>query len=143
MIKKPRKAGANLFSNGVGKNIVIMGLIQGVIMLLCYVYGIYALGGEIYALTMAFYALNIIQFFYFISMRTSGRTAENSIFQNKWAVASVVSCFGLMLLIACTPLHSVLGLATLPFGGWAVIGLGCVLTFIASEIVKFCLADKQ
>ena len=143
MSKKPRKAGANLFSNGVGKNIVIMGLIQGVIMLLCYVYGIYALGGEIYALTMAFYALNIIQFFYFISMRTSGRTAENSIFQNKWAVASVVSCFGLMLLIACTPLHSILGLATLPFGGWAVIGLGCVLTFIASEIVKFCLADKQ
>ena len=136
MNKKPRRLGSNLFSNGIGKNIVIMGLIQGVIMLFCYIIGLYWLGGEAVATTMAFYALNIIQFFYFISMRTSSRTAENSLFKNKWALASVLSCFGLMLLIACTPIHALLGLVTLPFSGWAVIFAGCILTYICSEIFK-------
>ena len=136
MTKKPRKKGANLFSNGVGKNIVIMGIFQGIVMLLCFLFGLYALGGEAEATTMAFYALNIIQYFYFISMRTSGKLSENSILENKWSLWAVLSCFGMMLLMACTPLGTLLGLVALPISGWLVILGGCVVTFIASEIFK-------
>ena len=69
-------------------------------------------------------------------MRTSGKLSENSILENKWSLWAVLSCFGMMLLMACTPLGTLLGLVALPISGWLVILGGCVVTFIASEIFK-------
>ncbi|MDD4815968.1 MAG: cation-translocating P-type ATPase [Clostridia bacterium] len=142
MATKPRSKKANLFSNGVGHSIIIMGLFQGIIMLTCFLLGNFVFGGEKVAMSMAFYALNIIQFFYFISMRAKGSVFKNNIFKNKWAVFAVLFCFGIMAIIALTPIHIYLGLVSLGLLQWLVIFLSCILTLFASEFIKITLTKK-
>lgn len=136
MDKKPRKKSANLFSDGIGKNIIFMGLLQGLIMLSCFMFGYFVLKSPEIATTLAFYALNIIQFFYFISMRTTSFVFKNNITHNKFAVLAVLSCFVFVGLVALTPLSQILGLVNIPIIAWGVIILGCLITFVVSELWK-------
>ena len=136
MNKKPIPANQHLLSGKVGQKILIMGVIQGLIMLSCFFFGLYYFNDELIATTMSFYALNVVQFFYFISMRTSGSVFENPISRNKFAVLALISCFVFVFLVALTPISGLLGLCALPFGAWLFIGLCSVLTFVLSEVVK-------
>ena len=143
MKSKPRNAKANLFSNGVGTKIVVMGLIQSVLVLACFMIGNFGFGSAEVAMSMVFYSLNLVQFFYFASMRSNSSVFKNSIFKNKWAVGAVAFGVGVCLLIALTPLHTFLKLVSLSLAQWAIILGCCVLIFILSELVKIIINKKQ
>lgn len=143
MGQPPRDASKGLLAGGVGRRILFVGAMQGLIMLSCFLFGLYALSSATVASTMAFYALNVVQFFYFISMRTNGSIWQNPITRNPLAVWAVASCFAFVLLAALTPLGSVLGLCALGAGAWLFIIFACAVTFVISEIVKLTVVQKK
>ncbi|MBR2053013.1 MAG: HAD-IC family P-type ATPase, partial [Clostridia bacterium] len=136
MQNPPRDAKKSLLSGGVGINILTIGIIQGIIMLSCFLFGIWAKGDALVAQTMAFYALNIIQFFYFISMRTSGSVWKNPITENRLAVWAVVLCLAFVFVVAITPISSLLGLCALSFDCWIFIATCSAIMFVISELLK-------
>jgi len=143
MNTKPRKAKSNLFSNGVGKMIVIMGLVQSIIVLVCFLIGKFTFNSDAIAMSMAFYSLNIVQFFYFLSIRTKRNPFKNHLFKNKWAVFSLLTGLTIILVIALTPLHTYLRLISLSFVQWIIIVGLSILVFFISEFVKNIVHRKH
>lgn len=143
MNTKPRTAKANLFSNGVGKMIVIMGIIQSLIVLACFVLGKFTFGSDEIAMSMAFYSLNIVQFFYFLSIRAKGSAFKNHLFKNKWAIFSIISALAIILVIALTPFHTYLRLVSLNLIQWLIIVTLTALAFFSSEFVKKLVNRKH
>lgn len=132
----PRNKKSGLFSNGVGVSIIVLGLIQTILVVLSYVIGI-SMFDESVAVTMAFYTLNIIQFFYLASMRTNAPFYKSKPHKNKIFLMSVGFCFLLVLLFAFTPLRSLLKLEVLTLLQWEII-LGLSLAMFAiSEVYKY------
>lgn len=137
MQQKPRNSKKSLLADGVGVNILVMGIVQGLIMLSCFLFGWFVYADNQIASTMAFYALNIVQFFYFISMRTNASIFKNPITNNRLAVWAVLSCFGFVAIVALTPVASLLGLVAIPLSAWVMILLASTLTFAVNEVLKF------
>ncbi len=137
MSMPPRDAKKGLFSDGCGVSIFILGLVQTILTVLAFYIGI-IYGGQEAGVTMAFYTLNIIQMFYLASMRTNGSMFKSNPLKNKTFLFAIAFSFGLLTLIASTPLHSMLKLINLPLSMWGVIfGLSLMMMF-ASEIFKAC-----
>lgn len=131
----PRNSKSGLFSNGVGISIVVLGIVQTVLVVLSYVIGLHCFGEGI-AVTMAFYTLNIIQFFYLASMRTNSPIYKSKPYKNKFFLLAVGFCFALVLLFALTPLRTLLKLEVLSIGQWGIILGLSMLMLVISEIYK-------
>lgn len=135
MSAPPRDSKKSLFADGVGSSIVVLGIIQTLLVIVSYYFGL-KLYNEYVASTMAFYTLNIVQMFYLASMRTNGNMFKSNPFKNKFFTLAIAFCFGLLALIAFTPLAKMLKLVSLNALQWGVIfGLSVIMMF-ASEGFK-------
>lgn len=141
MEQQPRKNGEGIFSNGQGKELIFMGIVQTVIIILSFVIGLTV--GDKTATTMAFYTLNLIQLFFMFSVRTEKSIFKSNPFKNKMLDIALVFGFGLLAVIAFTPFSGVLGLTSLSFSMWSiVIGLSLMVVVI-DEIYKFFRRRKR
>lgn len=132
----PRDNKKSLFSDGTGWAIMTLGLIQTLLVIMAYVFGL-KFHNQYVASTMAFYTLNIVQMFYLASMRTNGNMFKSNPFQNKFFMLAIAFCFGLLALIAFTPISRMLKLVPLNALEWAIIfGLSLIMMF-ASELFKY------
>ena len=138
MKQSPRPKDKGLFSDGNGVVVIVMGLVQTLLTLSAFVIGLY-LYNEASAMSMAFYTLNIVQFFYLVSIRTEKVIFKSNPFKNKFIILAILFAGGLLTLIAATPLHKILGLATLNGWEWLYILLVSVVMLIASEFCKWAL----
>lgn len=136
MSQSPRSSKKSLFADGTGVSIVVLGIIQTLLVVGAFAFGL-SLYNEYVASTMAFYTLNIVQMFYLASMRTSGNMFKSNPFKNKFFMLSIAFCFGLIALIALTPLEKMLKLVPLNSLQWLVIFLLSVGMMFASELFKF------
>ena len=135
MKEKPRKNGTSVFGGGMGYMMAASGIIQAELILIGYTLGILFYTSEV-AMSMAFYSLNLIQFFYFASMRVKRTAFKSNIFKNKWAVLAIVFAVGLLAIIAFTPLHTFIGLTSLNLTQWLIVlGLSAII-FPLTEIFK-------
>lgn len=135
MVLPPRNAKKSLFAEGTGAAIVILGIIQTLLTLAAYAFGL-KLYNQYVAVTMAFYTLNIIQMFYLASMRTNGGMFKSNPFKNKFFTISIVFCFGILALTAFTPFGRVLKLEHLNALQWGVIFGLSIAMMLFSEIYK-------
>lgn len=142
MEERPRTKGKGLFSDGNGWMTIVMGFVQTALTISSFCIGLY-IYGEASAMSMAFYTLNIVQFFYLISIRTEQSIFKSNPFANKFCNIAVLFAGGLLALIAATPLHKVLRLATLTGFEWLWILLVSIVMLIASEICKYFLRRKS
>lgn len=131
----PRKRKSGLFSNGIGVSIVVLGLAQTFMVVIAYILGL-KLFGEGIAITMAFYTLNIVQFFYLASMRTSASIFKSKPCKNKMFLLAEGFCFLLVAIFAFTPLRYLLKLEVLSALQWFIIFGLSFLMLIISEIYK-------
>lgn len=141
MEERPRKKSEGLFSKGAGVTIVIMGLLQTIITLLSYYIGL-KIGGESVAATMAFYTLNLLQLFFLISVRSESGIFHTNLFKNKMMTLSLLFGFGLLTIIAFTPLRDVLCLAPLSLTCWALILLLSLSVIAVNELLKYFQRKK-
>lgn len=135
MQEKPRKRNEGLFSNGAGKTILIMGALQTLLTLLAYYIGLKCYGAEVGA-TMAFYTLNLLQLFFLLSVRCECSIFKSNIFKNRMMIISLIFGFGLLAVIAFTPLREVLRLSSLSFLAWLIVLSLSLLVIVANEIIK-------
>lgn len=142
MLQAPRPKDKGLFSDGNGLVVIIMGFVQTLLTLSSFVIGL-RLYNEMIAMSMAFYTLNIVQFFYLLSIRTEKSIFKSNPFKNKFVIIAILFAGGLLALIAVSPLHKVLGLATLNGFEWLYIFIVSLVMLIASELCKIGLRVKQ
>lgn len=131
----PRSKVASLFSNGVGTSIVVLGAVQTILTMVAYFFG-YFTGGELVAITMAFYTLNFIQLFYMFTARTNENCFKSNPFKNKFFNLSLVVGFGLLTLIATTGLSDMLKLTKLDWLCWLVVIVLSVSIIFIGELFK-------
>ncbi len=142
MLQQPRKRSEGLFSNGAGKTIVIMGALQTIITLIAYFIGFKCYNAEVGA-TMAFYTLNLLQLFFLVSARCECSIFKSNIFKNKMMIISLVFGFGLLAIIALTPLGSVLRLSSLSLPLWLIVIALSLTVIVANELLKKILYRKN
>jgi len=141
MEEKPRERSDGLFSNGTGKTILVMGTLQTILTLLAFYIGLVNYGSEVGA-TMAFYTLNLLQLFFLLSVRCECGMFKSNIFKNKMMITSLVFGFGMLFVIAVSPLREILKLSNLPVVCWGVVFGLSLIVIVANEIMKRFLFKK-
>ncbi len=136
MQEKPRDVKRGLFCKGTLVSIIYHGVLQTLFTLVSYILGL-KLYDESTAITMAFYTLNLIQFFYLFSARTTDYCFKSNPFKNKFMTLAYVFCFGLIGILVFTPLGSILKLCEISIYAWIIIIFECILMLILSEMYKF------
>ncbi len=149
MKEKPRKKNESFFAGGAGWNVMIGGLLIGLLTVTAFWYGYYEHGAspfnhdvaaEVveYARTMAFMVLVASQLFYALAIRNHTKSIfQIGLFSNKYLVGAIVLGLALQLLVIGIPfMQDAFGLQMLDLKGWLmVIGLGLV-PLLLSELLK-------
>ncbi len=142
MNKAPRKSKSTIFSNGVGVQIVLMGIIQTIAILVAFAIGYKMFNSNEIATSMAFYTLNLVQLAYLLSIRVNTSAFINNPFKNKWIWVAIGFGLIVLILIAFTPIGSVLGLVTVTLNEWLIILAIAICVFIISEVIKVILKKQ-
>lgn len=135
MKEKPRSQKSGLFSNGVGVSIVVLGMIQTLLTLGAYIFGLF-MYNESVAMTMAFYTLNLIQLFYMFTARTKECCFKSNPFKNKFFSLALGAGLGLLVLIATTGFKDLLKLSSLDASCWIIVLLLSISIIFIGEIYK-------
>ena len=142
MEQRPRKKNSNLFSGGVGVEIVVLGILQTALTMISYVIGL-SMGGESLAMTMAFYTLNLLQLFYMFTARTEASLFSSNPFKNKFFTCSIFVGFGLLALMAVTSFGGLLRLEKLGPMCWLIVLLLSLSIILFGEIYKIVKKSVQ
>lgn len=135
MLDKPRKKKDGLFSNGMGVNLIVLGISQTLLTIGAYLFGLYIYNESI-AITMAFYTLNLIQLFYMFTARTRESCFKTNPFRNKLFNISLVVGFGLLALMIFTGFGTILKLESLNWYCWLVVISFSVSIIFIGELYK-------
>ena len=135
MLEKPRNKSSNLFSNGMGTELLILGGVQTILTIGAYLIGLY-LEGEGVASTMAFYTLNFLQLFYMFTARTKESCFRSNPFKNKFFSLSLLVGFGLLFAMATTPFGDILKLSQLTSFCWAIVLIFSLSIVFIGELYK-------
>lgn len=145
MKEKPRRKNLHLLSGGVGVKILVLGAVQTLLTLGAYLFGLF-LHGQMTAITMGFYTLNLIQLFYMFTARTNENCFKSNPFKNKFFNLSLLFGFGLVLLMALTSFGGVLKLENLNSVCWlVVVCLSVSIVFVgeAYKMIERLLKKKK
>ena len=142
MQQKPRPKDKGLFCDGNAFMTITMGIVQTLLTLSAFCIGLF-IYGQASAMSMAFYTLNIVQFFYLISIRTEKSIFKSNPFANKYCNLAILFAGGLLALIALTPLHTILKLAPLNGFEWGYILMVSIVMLFASELCKWIVRVKK
>lgn len=88
MQHKPRDKNESFFAHGLGRTIIIQGIIIGFITLAAYIIGIYTTNDQTTARTMAFLTLSMIQLFHSFNLKSEHTIFSKQIFNNKFLIGS-------------------------------------------------------
>ena len=142
MNEKPRDSKKTLFSDGVGISIIINGFFQALLILTSYTLGLKIFNDDKIASTMAFFTLNFVQLFYIFSIRIEGFLFVNNPFKNIWQIGAFGMGVLFLMLIAFTPLRSIISLVSLNYSCWLII-LGLSLLILPlSEFLKLIIKKR-
>lgn len=142
MNEKPRDSKKTLFSDGVGISIIINGFFQALLILTSYTLGLKIFNDDKIASTMAFFTLNFVQLFYIFSIRIEGFLFINNPFKNIWQIGAFGMGVLFLMLIAFTPLRSIISLVSLNYSCWLII-LGLSLLILPlSEFLKLIIKKR-
>ena len=142
----PRKSGKSLFSGGVGKDIIVQGFMQSVIVL-----GVYLLSTPLglaqnmaEASTMAFLTLGFVQLFHAYNMRSRYLSLfKEGLFNNKYMNLAFIASGALLVAVALIPpVADLFGIATLSIVEWVVAFFAGFLIIPMVEIYKLVIRAK-
>ncbi len=137
MNKPPRKSNQTIFANGMGIQMLIMGIVQTACVLTAFSIG--NMFNEDIATSMAFYTLNLVQLVYMLSIRTSYFAFGKDMFKNKWIWLALGVGLVILAIFAFTPVGTIIGLKVVSGMEWLIIlGLTAGM-FVISEICKVVL----
>ena len=139
MDEKPKPKDEGLFAHGFGIQIVLQGIMFGVLSLIAFRMGENATGQLAGGQTMAFMVLALSQVIHSFNMRSSHSLFKSGIFTNKKLNGAAAISILLVLVVLFTPLSIPFGLITLPVNLYAK---GFILVFIPVVVMELAKAFK-
>lgn len=132
----PRKVGSHVLSGVLGWSIVYQSIVQTVIVLSVFVFGMKYFGNEV-ASTMAFYTIIYMQWLHCLNVRSQQSVFDQKPFQNKVFTLCFLLTFGLNMLVTVFPMMRMLfGLETLHANQWLTVMIASVSVIPVVEIIK-------
>ena len=145
MKRKPRGRKSNFFSGGVASSIIYQGILEGILVLGAYQFGLHV-GPHINnpslqhadALTMAFLTLGLIQLFHAINSKYIHQSIFNKhTFSNKWFNWAIIIAAIILASVELPFMTKLFEVTELDGIQWLVILCAGLLMIIIVEIVKF------
>ena len=139
MDEKPKPKDEGLFAHGFGIQIVLQGILFGVLALIAFKMGENTTGQLAGGQTLAFMVLALSQVVHSFNMRSSHSLFKTGIFTNKKLNGAASISILLVLVVLFTPLSIPFGLITLPVDLYAK---GFILVFIPVVVMELAKAFK-
>lgn len=142
----PRKSKASLFQGKMGKDILVQGIMQTILVMVSFSIGNYLLDDGLnnhnVAMTMAFVSLCLIQLFHSYNMKAQGSTIfTKNLFKNKWLNISFIIGVLLILVVTLIPVfQNIFDTAPLSWYEWLISIGSAILIVPMVEIQK--IIDK-
>ncbi len=136
MDQKPRPKTEGIFAHGLGIQVVLQGLMFGIITLIGFRYGEIVTGSVEAGQTMAFIVLALSQIVQSFNMRSSHSLFKIGPFGNKKLNGAAAISLALVLLILFTPLRIAFGLVILPVGMYLIALALILVPLVVMEISK-------
>lgn len=142
MTQKPKPKKEGLFAHGYGIQIILQGVMFGLLALIAYWIGESNTGLEAGGQTLAFMVMAVAQIVQAYNMRSGHSLFQIGFFGNRnLNIAAMVSLV-MVLLVLFTPLAGPFGLIQLPVKLY-LIGLGLILVpLVVMELAKACKIIK-
>lgn len=137
MERKPISPQKGFFSDGLWLDIMLEGLLIGILTLLAFSIGSLIYGSVELGRTMAFATLSFCEIAHAVNMRSSQPLYKAGLFSNKMMNIAVLVCTGVQAAVMVIPgLNSVF--ATVPMTGrqWAIVGALSLTTLAIGEAGK-------
>lgn len=143
MNQKPRKSKETIFSGGVGLSIIYQSLIQSVLVMAVYIYGIKTASNEV-ASTMVFIVISFMQLIHSINCKTNKSIFEINIFDNKTFNISFVATTILNILVFTLPVfRGIFNIAVLSLSQWILVIMVCLSIIPLVEIAKLIINNAN
>lgn len=136
MNEKPRPKTEGVFAHGLGIQVVLQGLMFGILTLIGFKYGETVTGNIEAGRTMAFIVLSLTQIVQSFNMRSSYSLFKIGPFGNKKLNGAALISLLLVLIVLFTPLRVAFGLEILPMGLYAVSLVLVLVPLVVMEIAK-------
>ena len=139
MSKKPRRAKASFFDDGMGINVVFQGIVIGGLTLLAYYIGEFVYHEHSLGMTMAFATLSFTELFHSFNVRSMDKSLFTiGVFSNKTLSLAILGSAALQLVVLTVPfLAEIFKVEIMGSAQWLwVIGLSFAIIPIV-EIQKF------
>ena len=145
MKKKPRGRKSNFFSGGVASSIIYQGILEGILVLGAYQFGLHvgphvgnAAMQHADSLTMAFLTLGLIQLFHAFNSKFIHKSIfRGQTFENKWFNGAIIISALVMAAVEIPFLTKIFDVTELDGMQWLVVIIAGLLMIIIVEIVKF------
>lgn len=136
MNEKPRPKTEGVFAHGLGIQVVLQGLMFGILTLIGFKYGETVTGNIEAGRTMAFIVLSLTQIVQSFNMRSSYSLFKIGPFGNKKLNGAALISLLLVLIVLFSPLRVAFGLEILPMGLYAVSLVLVLVPLVVMEIAK-------
>ena len=145
MKKKPRGRNSNFFSGGVASSIIYQGILEGILVLGAYQFGLHV-GPHVGegalqhgdALTMAFLTLGLIQLFHAINSKFIHKSIfRKQTLENKWFNRAIIVSALIMAAVELPFMTKLFDVTELNGTQWLVVLIAGCLMIVIVEIVKF------
>lgn len=139
MSKKPRRAKASFFDDGMGMNVIFQGIVIGGLTLLAYYIGEFVYHEHTLGMTMAFATLSFTELFHSFNVRSMDKSLLTiGVFSNKTLSWAILGSAALQLIVLTIPfLAEIFKVEIMGSAQWIwVVGLSFAIIPIV-EIQKF------
>lgn len=139
----PRKKSSTLFSQDVGISIIYQSILQLVIVISVYLYGMYV-GGMGIASTMVFFTIVFMQLLHSVNCKTNQSVLGKNLFDNKTFNLCFLVTLGLSLAVAVCPMfYTLFQLEFLNVYEWVIVAIASFSIIPLCEVVKLFLNYRK
>lgn len=145
MNKKPRKSTDTIFSGGVGRNIIYQSILQTIIIMIVFVWGIKTTTNET-ASTMVFMIISFMQLFHSVNCKSEKSIFKIKLFNNKVFNICIVSTLILNISVFTLPVfREIFNISCLNFVQWVVVIVASISIIPLVELSKLVIRifDKK
>lgn len=139
MQRKPRKIKDTIFSGGVGRNILYQSILQTIVVMLVFVWGIKTSSNEV-ASTMIFMIISFMQLFHSVNCKSEKSIFKINIFSNKVFNICFITTLALNISVFTIPVfHEIFNISRLNLLQWVVVILASISIIPLVEISKLII----
>lgn len=143
MKRPPRKSNSGLFGQDVGISIIYQSIIQMLIVVSIYLYGLFNFGNTV-ATTMVFFTIVFMQLLHSVNCKTNQSILGRNLLDNWTFNICFIISLGISLMVAICPIfYMIFKLEFLNLHQWIMVAIASVSIIPLCEVVKLFLNYRK